>query len=67
MTTTANVEALLVSVEEAAAALGVARTTAWELVRSGALPSCKIGARRLVSVSALRVYAAGLVEQAAGR
>lgn len=53
---------LLVGVEDAATALGVRRTTAWELVRSGDLRSVKIGARRLVPVVALEEYIARLVE-----
>lgn len=36
--------------------LNVSRSTAFELVLSGELRSCKIGARRLVSESALADY-----------
>ena len=57
MNGTAKLAPVLVSVEDAATALGVRRTTAWELVRSGALRSTRIGARRLVPVAAIHEYA----------
>lgn len=41
-------ERLTMTVEEAAHALGIARGTAYEAVRSGELPSLKIGRRLLV-------------------
>lgn len=44
---------LLVSVEEAAHALGVGRSLAYELIASGQLPRVKIGRRTLVPVRAL--------------
>lgn len=53
----ARVEPVLISVEGAGEALGIRRTTAWELVRAGDLRSVKIGARRLVPVDAIREYA----------
>ena len=58
-----EVETLLVNVEQAAEALGIRRSTAWELVRRGELRSVKIGARRLVPVDGLREYAASLVQK----
>jgi excisionase family DNA binding protein len=39
----------LLSLPEVCEILGVGRTTVFELVRSGALPSLKIGRRRLVT------------------
>jgi len=39
---------LTLSVSEAARALGVSRNLAYELVRSGRLPSIKLGAKRIV-------------------
>lgn len=39
---------LVLSVEEAAAALGIGRTTAWRMVRTGALPVLRCGRRVLV-------------------
>lgn len=47
---------LLLRVEEAAKALGLGRAKTYELLMSGALESCTIGRRRLVSARALRVY-----------
>jgi excisionase family DNA binding protein len=40
-------------VEEAAEALRVSRSVVYELIRSGRLRTVKVGARRLVPVSAL--------------
>jgi excisionase family DNA binding protein len=48
-------------VEEAAEQLGVGRTTAWSLVRSGDLESVQIGRLRRVHVEAVAAYAAQLV------
>ncbi len=47
MAATTN-ERLLLTVEEAARRLGIGRTLAWRLVRSGQLPSVRLG--RLVRV-----------------
>lgn len=41
-------EPLAVSIEEAAALIGVSRNTAYALAREGKLPVVKIGMRRLV-------------------
>lgn len=62
METTEVVEAgrLLLRPEEVARALGVSRTTVFELIRSGALRSVKIGAARRVSATALAEFVAGL-------
>lgn len=46
-------EALLVSVEEAARALGVGRDLVYELMASGGLPKVKLGRRTLVPAQAL--------------
>ena len=51
---------VLLRPEEAAEALGVSRTTVFELIRSGALRSVKIGAARRVSATALADYVAAL-------
>jgi excisionase family DNA binding protein len=51
---------VLLRPEEAAEALGVSRTTVFELIRSGALRSVKIGAARRVSATALAEYVAAL-------
>jgi excisionase family DNA binding protein len=53
-------EPLLHPMDKAAAALGISRRTAYELVKRGELRTVLIGRRRLVSSEALREYAAGL-------
>lgn len=50
---------LLVSVADAAEMLSVSRTTAYELIAKGAIPSVKIGRRRLVPTEELRLRIAG--------
>jgi excisionase family DNA binding protein len=42
------------SVEEAAMALGVSRGTAYEAVRSGQIPTVRLGRRLLVPIDALQ-------------
>lgn len=49
---------VLYSVEEAAEALRLSRSTLYELIRSGQLRSVKFGRRRLVPVDALDEYVA---------
>ena len=49
-------QAHLLTVGEAADCLGIGRTKTYELVMSGVLPSIKIGARRLISVSSVTAY-----------
>jgi excisionase family DNA binding protein len=49
-------ERLLLKPEECAARLGLSRATIYELIRSGALESLKIGASRRVSVRALEQF-----------
>lgn len=46
-----------VSVPEAGEFLGIGTTLTWEQVRSGALPSFRIGRRRLILFSDLQVFA----------
>ena len=55
---------VLLSVEEAAHRLGIGRTTAFCLIRAGALASVRIGRLRRIHVDAVNAYAARLVEQA---
>jgi excisionase family DNA binding protein len=52
---------VLLTVEEAGERLGIGRTTAYSLVRSGALESVRIGRLRRVPVSAIDEFAARLV------
>jgi excisionase family DNA binding protein len=51
---------LLLTVDEAAEQLGIGRTTAWSLIRSGALESVQIGRLRRVHTDAVAAYAAHL-------
>lgn len=57
---TTGVVRVLLRPEEAAEALGVSRTTVFELIRTGSLRSVKIGAARRVSATALAEYVAAL-------
>lgn len=56
----AVVPAVLYNVDEAAEALRLSRTRMYELIRSGQLRTVKVGARRLVPVTALTEYVTGL-------
>lgn len=47
---------LLVSVEEAACALGIGRSAMYELLAAGEVPKVKIGRRTLVPAQALSEY-----------
>ena len=51
---------LLLRPEEVARALGVGRTTVFELIRAGELRSVKIGKSRRIPTEAVREYVAGL-------
>jgi len=51
-------EKLAVSVNEAAALIGLGRDVTYRLVMSGDIPSWKVGARRLIPVAGLRDYVA---------
>jgi len=48
------VEALTVSIVDAAKALGLGRTTIYMLIKSGRLEARKIGGRNLVTVESIR-------------
>jgi excisionase family DNA binding protein len=56
---------LLVRPEDAARVLGVGRTKVYELMRSGALRSVRVGGLRRVPVAALNEFVARLEEEAA--
>ena len=49
----ANSQPLTLTVEEAAAALGVGRSTAYELARTGGIPVIRLGRRIVVPTAAL--------------
>lgn len=50
-------ERVLVTIEEAADALAVGRTTVYGLLQSGQLTAAKIGRRSLVTVESVLAYA----------
>lgn len=54
------IQKVLHSVEEAAVALSVGRTTIFDLIRTGQLRAVRIGKRRLVAASELEAYASRL-------
>ena len=54
-----SVERLLCSIPEAAAALGVSRSTTYELISDGRLLTVTIGRRRLVKTESIRAIANG--------
>ena len=56
---------LLVSPEDAARVLGVGRTKVYELMRSGALRSVRLGGLRRIPVSALAEFVSRLEADAA--
>jgi excisionase family DNA binding protein len=51
---------ILVSVNSAAAMLGISRPTIYKLLNAGALRAVKSGGRTLIPMQALREYAASL-------
>ena len=55
---------VLVSIEEAAILLSLGRTEVYRLVRSGEIPSVKVGRSRRVVVTALHEYVAELLASA---
>ena len=56
---------LLVRPEDAARVLGVGRTKVYELMRSGALRSVRVGGLRRIPVTALNEFVTRLEEEAA--
>ncbi|MEV0228013.1 helix-turn-helix domain-containing protein [Nonomuraea sp. NPDC050786] len=61
----ANLSPLLLRPEEAADYLGIGRTKVYELIRSGALRSVRIGSLRRIPATALTDFVAQLEEEAA--
>jgi excisionase family DNA binding protein len=55
----ASAARLAMTVEETAARLGISRPTAYEAVKTGSIPSIKIGRRILVPLAALERMLAG--------
>jgi excisionase family DNA binding protein len=58
---------LMLTPEEAAEALGVGRSTLYDLLRLQEIPSVKIGRSRRIPVSALREFADRLATAAVAR
>lgn len=56
-----TIERVTISVDEAAAMLGISRTSAYEYVRTGQLPAIRMGRRLLVPVKAINNLLDGLV------
>jgi excisionase family DNA binding protein len=61
----AEADRLLITTDDAAARLGIHRSTLYDLIRSRKLKTVKIGARRLVRVSALEEVIQLLEEETA--
>ncbi|NYI05559.1 helix-turn-helix domain-containing protein [Allostreptomyces psammosilenae] len=55
---------VVLTVEEAARRLGIGRTTMYDLLSSGKIPSVKIGRLRRVPVEALDAFIAGRLREA---
>lgn len=58
-----NAQPLTLSVQEAAAALGVGKNTAYDLVRSGTLPHVRIGRTIRVPAEALKEWITSNTQQ----
>jgi excisionase family DNA binding protein len=58
-----KMDRLLISVEDAAELLGVGRSTVYDLMRSGSVPSVRIGRCRRIPLDGLRSYLADLESQ----
>ena len=56
-----NDQRLLLSIEDAAAALAIGRSKTYELISQGRLLTVNIGRRRLVRVDSVRAVASGEV------
>ncbi|MBS2533753.1 excisionase family DNA-binding protein [Catenulispora sp. NF23] len=54
---------VLLSVEEAAEALGLGRTSVYSLIKSGHIESVKVGRRRCIPVDVIEPYLQGLAER----
>jgi excisionase family DNA binding protein len=63
LTTAAAQQPRLLRVEEAAQLLGIGRSLAYQLIRTGRLRSIKIGSRRLVPIAAIDEAISALLEE----
>ena len=62
-----HLERETVTVEEVSRALSIGRNTAYEAVKSGEIPSIKIGKRRIISKAALMRLLDGTLNPSAGK
>lgn len=62
-TATATKVRILLTIPEAAEALGVGRSVVYELLLEGGLPSVKIGRSRRVPVAALQEFVASRLDE----
>lgn len=65
MSTPVEIPRLLLTPQEAAAALGIGRSTVYELILRDELASVKIGASRRIPADALATYIASLRDRRA--
>jgi excisionase family DNA binding protein len=63
LTTGATGQPRLLRVEEAAQLLGIGRSLAYDLIRTGRLRSIKIGSRRLIPLAAIDEAISALLEE----
>jgi excisionase family DNA binding protein len=63
LTTGATGQPRLLRVEEAAQLLGIGRSLAYHLIRTGRLRSIKIGSRRLIPLAAIDEAISALLEE----
>ena len=59
-------EKLVYTTKEAAAALGIGRTTLWKAISDGRLAALKLGSRTLIPADALRQWIASLPQSRPG-
>ena len=58
---------VLLTVADAVEATSLSRSTIYEMIKSGELPTVKVGKRRLVPAVALQAWADSLTQRAVGR
>ncbi len=64
MPTPNTIKGKLLTVDGAAELLSVSRTTVYALLKSGQLPSCKLGASRRIPATAVQQFAARAMAEA---
>jgi excisionase family DNA binding protein len=61
--TTSPAQRVLLTVEQAAAAIGIGRTTTYTLIKNGELTSVKVGRLRRIPLDELQAYMDRLITQ----